>query len=59
VAQDTGQFNLLKVQDEPEPTSSGFFNHLSMVYKMVMLPNNRDDPDYNFILGTNDGIHIL
>ena len=26
VAQDTGQFNLLKVQQEPEPASSGFFN---------------------------------
>lgn len=59
VAQDTGQFNLLLVKDEPEPLQSGFFNHLSMIYKMVMLPNNTDEPDYNFMLGTNNGIAIL
>ena len=49
----------MKVQAEPAAVSNGFFNHLSMIYKMEMLPNNLDDPNYEFILGTNSGIAFL
>ena len=30
-----------------------------MIYTMVMLPINQDEPDYSFVLGTNNGINIL
>lgn len=30
-----------------------------MIYKMVMLPNDTEDPEYKFVLGTNNGISIL
>ena len=38
---------------------NGLFNHLSMIYKMEMCENNPEDPEYRFILGTNDGIAFL
>jgi len=40
VAQDTGKFDLLKAQPEPVSVSNGFFNALSMIYKMEMLDND-------------------
>ena len=30
-----------------------------MIYKMEMLPNDIEDPDYRFVLGTNAGIAFL
>lgn len=30
-----------------------------MIYKMEMLPNDANDPDYTFALGTNNGIAFL
>ena len=30
-----------------------------MIYKMEMMPNDTQDPDYNFVLGTNNGISVL
>lgn len=60
VGQDTGRFNLLKLSHgEPEPVSDGFFNQLSMIYKLIMLPNVVDDATYNFVVGTNNGIAFL
>ena len=58
-AQDTGQFNLFKVGPEPEPVSDAIFNYLSMIYKVEMLPNVVDDPDWEFVLGTNNGIAFM
>ena len=58
-AQDTGLFNLFKVKAEPELLSDGFFNQLSMIYKVEMLPNDANDADYCFALGTNNGIAFL
>ena len=39
--------------------SNGFFNALSMIYKMEMLDNDLSVPDYRFMVGTNNGIAIL
>ena len=58
-AQDTGKFNLFKIGEELEPVSDGFFNQLGMIYKMEMISNTLDHPDYKFVLGTNNGIAFL
>jgi len=50
---------LLKLEAQPAAVSNGFFNHLSMIYKMEQLASDMDDPNYNFMVGTNNGIAIL
>ena len=60
VAQDTGYFHMIKIEDAPEShISEGFFNPLSMIYKMEKLPNEAEAGDYWFMVGTNNGIAIV
>lgn len=58
-AQDTGFFTLLRLESEPASVSNGFFNQLSMINKMEMLENDVDDPNYQFVVGTNNGVATL
>ena len=58
-AQDTGRFDLLTFENQPTSVSQGFFNNLSNIQGIQELPNELDDPTYNFMVVTLVGIYFL